>query len=388
MRLAIVTTTLIVLCSSVPPAHAGQQRSAPPDPARLVAAAKDALSAGRAADAVASADAALALSPVNRDAAEIKIAALSSLGDARRAREAYSGFVTHTGAEDALLLRAVALADLRATAADVQADAPLRIAALARLAKNGDKGAQDELRRLAEQSAGGITLVLANAALAELGDRTAPLRLAELASSDRIRDKGWIADALRSANAKDQAYVLVPLLHDEDPFTRVRAADALGRLGHEAAIPELRALLSDERPSVRATAALALKRLGDDSGDELVTAMANSQVASTRLEALEASRSAKPADRAAAIKLLAADRDPLGRVRAAELIARDDPASARAALAPLAEQGDIAVRRDAVRVLETLAPADLALLHRLLGDANAWIRMHAASGVLNATRGK
>lgn len=375
VRGAVVLLAVLASLGQVGPASAGQAAAQP-------SAAREALVEGRASDAIRLADALLAKRPGDRDACDVKIRALLSSGDRVRAQRAYEAFVTIAKNEDAGLLAPIAAAELWTLASDGR-DLRTQVGALEHLAKSGDRTAWSKLQKMSGEMPGTAQGVTVDAALARLGDAGAGQRLADAVSSSRLRDRSLVADALRDANAAGQAAVLVPLLHDDDPLTRVRAADALGALGYKPAVPDLRALLLDERPSVRATAAVALKRLGDDSGREIVAAMAASSLGATRLGALEASASAKPQERAAAIRLLAADRDPTTRIKAAELMRRTEPAAARKVLAALVAQGDVGVRRDAARALATITPVDVALFRKLLADADPGIRMHAAAGVLD-----
>jgi hypothetical protein len=384
---SVVSGLVVVGLLAGGPSFAQQRATAPAPPASLMAAAREALTAGRAANAVAIAEAVLQQSASHRDATDVRICGLVSLGNVRAAHEAYDRFVTLSRVEDLALLRPIALGHLRAMAADGAVEWRLRVAALERLAKSGDAGADRDLQRLSAEGAGTGLGVMADAALAKVGDKAAVRRLADAASSDRLRDKSLVADALRAVGARDQAHVLVPLLADENPMTRIAALEALADLGYKPAIPEIRALLDDDYRGMPGRAALALKRLGDSSADDRLGDLSKSPAPDMWLVAIDLSPAMKPADRDAIIKQVLANADPRMRVRAAEVLARTDPAAARGILGKIAEEGDVSARTEAARGLEPLAAAgDAGVLHKLVGEPNPWLRLYGAGGVVAATR--
>ncbi len=383
MRVWRAAAVLVAMAILPVAAVAEQAQTKTETAAQAVGQAREALQANRPADAVRLADTVLVQMPANREAVDVKIRALLALRDRARARAAYDDFVTSAKKQDGGLLRPLAADELRDVAATAGSDVQLRVTALDRLAAGGDAAAAADLERMAAEGAG--VGMLADSALAKRGDAGAVRRLADAASSARIRDKSLVARAIQSANAKGAAYALVPLLQDPSPVVRSAAADALGALGYQAAAPELRALLSDQNGAARIRAALALKRLGDSAGDDLVAALLKGPAVDGRLDALEVSPGVKPADRSAIIKAALADGDPGNRIRAAELLARDDPAAARAVLTPLLKSGDPFSRIEAGRALDALGSPDLAVLHSMLADRNGWVRAYAAGGVLTAT---
>jgi hypothetical protein len=185
-------------------AAAGQARDKRDTSAVVVGQAREALKAGRAADAVRLADTILVAAPGNRDAVDVKIRGLLALRDPARARLAYGRFLTAGGKADGQMLRAIAVSDLADIAANSSTDTYLKVDALDRLARAGEKSAAEELRRMASENAGTGTGVVADAALARQGDAAAASRLAGAVTSDRLRDKSIVADALRFAGARDR----------------------------------------------------------------------------------------------------------------------------------------------------------------------------------------
>jgi HEAT repeat protein len=382
--LNLVSLAAVVFVSLAVPSHA--QETPGQRAARLAADAERALSSGRPADAIRLADVLLAESPRDRAAVQIKIRALVSTGDVAGARAAYEQHATLVNREDGGLLKPIAVGELRSAAAGAGIDLALRISALERLAAGGEAGFADELRVISIDYAGQGAGVLADAALARLGDGTATSRLGRAALSNGIPDKAIVAEAIQSAGATDQATALIQLLEDPNPNARAAAADALGALGCREAVASLRVRLSDEQPTVRVRAAVALKRLGDSAGDALVAAMLKSPAPDARLAALEVSPSVTPAERAAIIDAAITDQDPLNRIKGAAMLAKDDPAAARSVLLSLIDNADLTVRRDAARVFDTLGTGDLRLLRGLMASKDGWTRAYAAGRVLAATR--
>jgi HEAT repeat protein len=114
--------------------------------------------------------------------------------------------------------------------------------------------------------------------------------------------------------------------------------------------------------------------------------MLRSPVADVRLMAVEADPSMTVAERLRVIRPILLDSDPLVRAKAAELLARDDPEAAKPVLVALLRDPDMAPRREAARVLETLKPPDIGLYRRLMTDREPWVRMYAASAIVTAAR--
>jgi len=132
--------------------------------------------------------------------------------------------------------------DNLATAATKDADGNVRAHALSALARMNDDGT------------GAVGKAMA--------DTDPRVRLAALAAAGRIHG---FADA-----AKVQ-----PLVTDQDPIIRRRAAEVLGTLHVKAAVPQLLAAAkSDADPQVRAAACHTLGRLGDASAKADLTAIA------------------------------------------------------------------------------------------------------------------
>jgi HEAT repeat protein len=385
-----VAPALILLCLAAGgwAASALAQNPATDAPPPSLADARQALSSGRTADALRMAGQIVRNAPRSRDAAELQIQVLVRLEDVPRAAAAYDRYVGLVGKPDAALLGSIALEQLHITADNALDDPRLAVAALERLARAGDAWGKERLERLAIDDAGTTAAVLADGALARLGDNAAAARLSALVSSERLRDKTTLTEELGSLGSKANLGDLRALLQDPDPLTRMAAMTALGDLGDKGAIAAVRALLSDDYPPVRSHAALTLKRLGDSEGNEAVARMMASPVGDVRLDALAADRSVRDADRRSMARAILSDPDPHTQIKAARALAASDPDAARVVLNRLAADPDVSARRGAVRALEDLQPVDLVLFRRLLGDPSEWVRVHAAGGILAAVRKK
>jgi len=372
---------VVLLCTVV---VAAAQTVTPPPADRLVAQARQAMTAGRVDEAAALADQALAIAPRNRDAVSVKIQAAFALGKPPDAFRAYDAFVTRPADHDIQLL-ALLSKGLLVAAAGVAGPSPdLGIEARYRLARSGDAAARQDLERKLSLGGSDSQVLPLLTALARLGDPKAG---------------GWFADQVRQSSGGDQveairtlvrlkltaqAGVLVDLLGSDDPNVRAVAAGALGSLEYRAALPRLRELLADAVPAVRMFAAMAVKRLGDPSADAQVAGFLQSPVPELRLVAAEAYQTSKTTEWVPLVRELLGEPSVMTRIRAAELLACCDQANARVALAATVDRGNPLERHEAARVLEDKGLADPPLIRRLLGDDDAWIRTYAAGAALVA----
>jgi HEAT repeat protein len=369
---ACVAATIALVSAQGPPQSADAQLSS----------ARRALAAGQAAAALRTLEPLAAQSPGNRAVAELVIEASLMLKDAARAYATYDAFVQATGTPAAALLKPIALHELRSLVSGAVDDPRLRVEALERLAGAGDSKAGADLRQGSTWP--GSQSLLADAALARMGDEPAMQRLSAAAAVSDGSSKTAVVEAIRRAGNAGQAQVLVPLLKHQDPRTRIAAVEALATLGYTGAIPDIQPLLTDPAREVRTAAALALVRLGDSGGRATIDRMLSSPVPDVRLQAAEADRSMPSAQRSAIIRPILRDEDPLNRLKAAEALARDEPETVRPVLIALAHDADFLVRREAGRILENLAPPDIEFYRSLLTDREPWVRMYAAGAVIKA----
>ena len=386
-KLARAAVAALLSLGGLATSAAAQVPDVPARPASMPEA-RRALAEGRTADALRMAEAVARNAPRNREAAELQIQILVRLEAVPRALSAYDRYAGAVGKPEAALLAPIALQQLRVTADTAVDDPRLAIEALERLAGAGDPSGRSRLQQISIDRAGSTVAVLADGALARLGDASASARLSNLVSSEGIRDKSTLVEAIARSGSRSGAADLRVLLQDPEPHTRIAAMEALGRMGDRDSIPAIRALLQDDYPPVRSRAVLVLARLGDAGVSEAVARMKESPVGDVRLEVLASDRTLSAADRRAAVRAILADPDPLTRVKAAEAIAVEDPEAAMAALVRVTGEADMSARREAARALETLKPADLAVCRRLLADPSDWVRVYAAGAVLAAVAPK
>jgi HEAT repeat protein len=149
--------------------------------------------------------------------------------------------------------------------------------------------------------------------------------------------------------------VLVALLRDGSPDIRRTAAESLGKIGDQSAVPEVLPLLNDSMPAVRAAAAQALGRTASSTNEAVIAGLS---------------------------RLLA---DAEEKVRQAAAIAIGDiepPPRLMVPVADLLQSSDVRVRRAAVRALLLLDTAQMAgwLLPRL-ADPDAEVRQGAVAAL-------
>jgi HEAT repeat protein len=156
-------------------------------------------------------------------------------------------------------------------------------------------------------------------ALARMGPAGVP-PLAEFARDKKGQPRLHAIIALGSMGpvAKQAVPILRDVLDDPDPFTRHYAAEALGRIGADVAIPDLVRLLQDSEEHVRSKSIGALGSLGQKALPALTAALEDNQpvVRSGACRALAAMRAeAKPAV-AALVVIAHRDTDNGARVAA------------------------------------------------------------------------
>ncbi|NET43386.1 HEAT repeat domain-containing protein [Okeania sp. SIO2B3] len=172
---------------------------------------------------------------------------------------------------------------------------------------------------------------------------------------------------------------LVKLLEDSDSNVRMRAADALGKIGSETAIPELIKLLEDSDYSVRHSAAEALGKIGSETAiPELIKLLENSD-SGVRHSAAEAlgeinSETAIPE----LIKLLE-NSDSGVRHSAAEALGEINSETAIPELIKLLENSDSGVRETVANTLGEIGEETVIFeLTKLLENSKADLHETAA----------
>lgn len=143
-------------------------------------------------------------------------------------------------------------------------DDKVRETAARALGKIGDERALDPLLTLLRYDANGEVRATAAEALGRIGDaRVINPLLAAIADTEE-----WVqfrAIAALIGFGETAVEPLIFLLTHSKPSVRVRAASALGKVGHRRAVDPLRAALRDKNAELRKAAAEALGKIGDES---------------------------------------------------------------------------------------------------------------------------
>jgi HEAT repeat protein len=386
---------LVIAALAAPAAPVNAQTAPPPPTARrqvnveTLAKGWTALAAGRAAEAEAIADAMLIGSARGHDATSLKIRASVAARRETAALDGYERWVTAVHQEDVFLLQPIAVAVLDTLS--LSTDRVVRLHALGALAAQGDAQAKARLAELAT----GPTGAEADEVLAATGDRAAIGRLRERVAAGGGRDVSGDIDALREAKARDAIPAITAALAPSNPApTRMAAARALGQLGVQEAIPQLKQAAQDQDIGVRILATAALAQLGDPSGQDALRELARSPVADIRLLAVEGSASADPNGEWVGVARGALqDADPLVRLRAAGLIAKyaSDPRpgvdAIQQALADPNPAMQAAAGTELGRVPAAALAADIPALRRGLRSGTAEVRLAAANALLKLAGG-
>ena len=320
-----------------------------------------------------------------RAKAEAAVRAAAASGQSFQALDAYDRYYATAKAHDAGLIALLAKGALTAAAADRAS--PAHVPALERLARSGDASARAQLE---SEASGDSTLmrggIVADCALARLGDSRAVDRLIYRIEDESPADKGMMLNGLAEAGAKRAAYAVVPLLGDANPSNRLAAVRALAKIGAPEHIASLTAAFEAEsRAFVRQFIAMALRALGGSAGDALLAEMERASSDESRLLALEAYHASKSPKWPALAHELLRSPDEGPRLKAAVLLGLAD-ADARQALAAAAKSTNVATRELAVMALESAGSRDTSLLLSLLRDPSPVVRTYAAGALLAANR--
>lgn len=169
--------------------------------------------------------------------------------------------------------------------------------------------------------------------------------------------------------------------HSQRSSERLFAADLLGRLGIEAAAPDLRRLCSDSEATVRIAAVQALGRLGNsEASDELTAALADPD-AGVRAATLATLRGLGATDRidSDTLRALEKDDDPTVRCEIAVTLAgRGESDLARAMLAGMASSARAEERVAAFDAMSRIgSEADATAARAAFDDPDAAVRAAA-----------
>lgn len=176
---------------------------------------------------------------------------------------------------------------------------------------------------------------------------------------------------------------LVGCLDDGDPDVRVRACEALARLGNPAAVSSLFRLIGDRDARVSQAAAAAIQSLGSLETKRLALEQARSTDTRTRRAALRIiSYFGYPEGLDVLIEAMNDDDEKIREAAIYGLPLVDDPRGTEALLASV-EHPEPRTRSAVMRALgQTSAePAVVAALMQGLADPEAWVRYYACQSL-------
>lgn len=382
-------TLVITVMLCIPNASAqvrdpvGRRAAAPAGgDAPAIAAGWSALAGGQTEAAVKSADTILQRRPWDRAALVLKIAALSAAAPGR-ALDAYEQWLGAKRRDDAGLIEPIAIGVLQEIVKG--RDASRRRDALKALAAARVAGAREALAALPPAPE---DVFMADAQAARGGDAEAARRLAK-AAADPTSATPALARALAEAGSSGEPGLLL-LVKSSNLEIRAAAARALGAMKAESSRAALQQLRQDPDPIVRLSATVSLAQMGDQPALDAVDKMLLSGVPDVQIAAAEAWEG-RDGPWVAIVRPLLENPDGLTRLEAARAIAPVDPEAARRVLGDALKDPNPAVRLEATaivnRTLESkLEVADIAALRQRLRDADAAVRLSAASALLRLAR--
>jgi HEAT repeat protein len=375
---AAMSSIVIAQQSKVPPpmrpADSGGQAFGPASVAR---AARQALQAGRAEEAVSVADRVLIRLPGEPEAALVKVEALFALRNPNAALDTYDAFSKARGGEDLTILRVVGREVLR-----LIGETPNELAgpaALGALAQAGDASARKTLQEQAASTKDPSMSMLSREALARVGDSKAIAELVSLASSDSTNTSVSALNTLGDLRERRAAPAVLKGLATQNVLTRLAAVNTAGRIKLTEAKPLLLEALKDRPYLLRLQAAGALMTLGEKAGAEALTQALSSEFPDARLAAATALSDADASDKSwhASIRPILTNPDGLNRFRAAGLLLPVDRAAALDVLTKGAIDPNPTIRAEVARILAEDAKVDLTLLRGFLRDVNPRARLYA-----------
>lgn len=215
-------------------------------------------------------------------------------------------------------------------------------------------------------------------AIRDLGQRHEAALLDAMVGGDAAA-RAALLPGVRSAAA---AATVRGLLTDRDPDVRALACDALARIGHTDAVPQLFGLLGDSNPRVVHAATAAIHSLGTKETPGLALAALASLKPAVRKQALRILAYVGPPEAYGPVLALTADADP--RISELAVAALGALADSRTddALGTLAASTSAPVRAATLRAASQRGGEHmLRLLEGGLTDDDAWVRYYACQGL-------
>lgn len=217
-------------------------------------------------------------------------------------------------------------------------------------------------------------------ALRRLGARAAPQLLAAIRDAHSERRLRLLPLIGYSAGSIEE---LLHCLDDPDADVRVRACEALARLGNPAAVSTLFRLIGERDARVSQAAAAAIQSLGSLETKRLALAQARSPDARTRRAALRIiSYFGYPEGLDVLIEAMADDDEKIREAAIYGIPLVDDPRGT-AALLGAAVHSAARTRAAAVRALGQTSPEPAVVEALLAGlaDADAWVKYYACQSL-------
>jgi HEAT repeat protein len=326
---------------------------------------------------------ALAASPRNPSALVLAVEVAVTRGGAQAGLSQYERWLGQRTLEEPALMRRIGVALLRESASQTE-HLTARLEALRALAADGDAAAAAELTGAA--NAGGTA---ERRLLASIGNERAVAAL--IADLNKGTGNAMsIIDTLARSGSKAAIAPLTDRLRHPSPEIRGSAVEGLGKLGNTLGAYDLttqiKPLLTDQTPYVRVKAAGALYGLNDMSGLQILQDQLQAEPSAGRLIALQAMASRPDAVWLEQLQRLASAAEPEVRVGAARLLSPHDPELARKILQGAANDANPAIREMASSALGEVEATDFPTIRRLMKSNDRLTSVRAAGSLLAVTR--
>lgn len=396
---------VLVLAGAIMPAAAAAQapasssrRAQPPvarqpaTPAATPASPDDGVfaAAGKLSDAesaawIEAADAVIAKTPADREAATRKMAAHLSAGRVLQALITYETWSKAAKREDPALVRRVALDVLRRLRTATPSE--LRMLALESLARGGDASSRQALVDRSKEASTSPDAWHAREALARLGDRPSIGILTTRARQGMGSQRLSALDALRGLPVTPETVVaLREALGLDDPVLQGAAASLAGELGARDLVPTLKAVAASGRFGVPLQASCALVSLGDMSARAYVDESLASDLPDVKLLAAQALSAASIDGWQPALVPVLKDTNPINRLQAAAMLMPSHPDEATPIISGALADPNPVVREEAMKVIASRPGSTLSLFKRGLIDDAPGVRLRAAAAIEARTR--
>ncbi|MEH2128935.1 HEAT repeat domain-containing protein [Nostoc sp.] len=187
------------------------------------------------------------------------------------------------------------------------------------------------------------------------------------------------ADALGKIGNQEGVSALIKALQDEDSDVRMRAAEALGKIGNQEAVSALIKALQDEYSDVRMRAAEALGKIGNQEGVSALIKALQDEYSDVRMRAADALGKIGNQEGVSALIKALQDEYSDVRMRAADALGEIGNQEAVSALINALQHEDSDVRMRAADTLGEIGNQEaISALIKFLQDEDSDVRMIAA----------